>query len=49
MSYGIEPIFQEVVSPATHVNLVVQQNTISIKHATNLVRGLEFDDGLKSE
>ncbi|GAB2667514.1 AAA family ATPase [Vibrio panuliri] len=49
MSRGIEHTFQQVVSPATHVYLVLQQNITSVKHATDLVRSLEFDYGLKSE
>ncbi|WP_418113500.1 hypothetical protein RJD40_11990 [Vibrio scophthalmi] len=49
MSHGIEPVFQQIISPATHIYLVLQQNITSVKHATNLVRSLEFDYGLKSE
>lgn len=49
MSRGIEHTFQQIVSPATHVYLVLQQNITSVKHATELVRSLEFDYGLKSE
>lgn len=49
MSRGIENTFQQIVSPATHVYLVLQQNITSMKHATELVRSLEFDYGLKRE
>lgn len=49
MSHGIEPVFQQIISPATHIYLVLQQDITSVKHATNLVRSLEFDYGLKSE
>ncbi|HAS64539.1 MAG TPA: type II secretion protein [Vibrio sp.] len=49
MSRGIEHTFQQIVSPATQVYLVLQQNITSVKHATELVRSLEFDYGLKSE
>lgn len=49
MSRGIEHTFQQVVSPATHVYLVLQQNITSVKHATDLVRSLEFDYGLRSD
>ena len=43
MSHGIDHTFQQIISPATHVFLVVQQNVTSIKHASNYARILELD------
>jgi pilus assembly protein CpaE len=48
MSHGIEHVFQKVVSPATHIFLVMQQNVTSVKHAVNYVRALELDYGLNN-
>lgn len=49
MSQGIENRFQQIVSPATHVFLVMQQNITSVKHASSYARRLEFDYGLRNE
>jgi pilus assembly protein CpaE len=48
MSHGIEHAYQQIISPATHVFLVLQQNVTSIKHASNYVRSLELDYGLSN-
>lgn len=46
MSGGVEHMFQKIVSPATRVFLVMQQNVISVKHASQYLRSLEYDFGL---
>ncbi|OIN25713.1 AAA family ATPase [Vibrio barjaei] len=44
-SRGIEPAFANLVTPATRVFLVIQQNYMSLKNANQLVRSLKFDFG----
>nr|WP_206747373.1 AAA family ATPase [Vibrio sp. 10N.286.48.B7] len=44
-SRGIEPTFANLVTPATRVFLVIQQNYMSLKNANQLVRSLKFDFG----
>ncbi|MCA0934760.1 AAA family ATPase [Vibrio alginolyticus] len=48
MSHGIEHVFQHVVSPASYIYLVMQQNVTSIKHAGNYIKSLQLDYGLSS-
>ena len=48
MSHGVEHVFQQIVSPATHIFLVMQQNVTSVKHAVNYIRTLELDYGLNN-
>lgn len=49
MSNGVEHVFQHIVSPASYVYLVMQQNVTSIKHAANYVKTLQFDHHLSGE
>ncbi|HDU8586862.1 TPA: AAA family ATPase [Vibrio alginolyticus] len=48
MSHGVEHVYQKIVSPATHVFLIMQQNVTSVKHAVSYIRSLELDYGLSS-
>ncbi|MFH4683876.1 AAA family ATPase [Vibrio diabolicus] len=48
MSHGVEHVYQQIVSPATHVFLIMQQNVTSVKHAVSYIRSLELDYGLSS-
>ncbi len=48
MSHGIEHVFQHVVSPASYIYLVMQQNVTSIRHASNYIKSLQLDYGLSS-
>ncbi|MGI3060824.1 AAA family ATPase [Vibrio alginolyticus] len=48
LSHGVEHVYQQIVSPATHVFLILQQNVTSVKHAVSYIRSLELDYGLSS-
>lgn len=48
-SRGIEPAFANLVTPATKVFLVIQQNYMSLKNANQLFRSLKFDFGHDEE
>lgn len=48
LSHGVEHVYQQIVSPATHVFLIMQQNVTSVKHAVSYIRSLELDYGLSS-
>ncbi|MCS0447384.1 AAA family ATPase [Vibrio diabolicus] len=48
LSHGVEHVYQQIVSPATHIFLIMQQNVTSVKHAVNYIRSLELDYGLSS-
>lgn len=48
-SRGIEPAFANLVTPATRVFLVIQQNYMSLKNANQLFRSLKFDFGHDEE
>ncbi|MEF1309658.1 AAA family ATPase [Vibrio mytili] len=49
MSNGVEHVFQHIVSPASYVYLVMQQNVTSIKHAANYVKTLQLDHHLSGD
>ncbi|WP_423839802.1 AAA family ATPase [Vibrio mytili] len=49
MSNGVEHVFQHIVSPASYVYLVMQQNVTSIKHAANYLKTLQFDHHLSGD
>ncbi len=48
LSHGVEHVYQQIVSPATHIFLIMQQNVTSVKHAVSYIRSLELDYGLSS-
>lgn len=48
-SRGIEPTFANLVTPATRIFLVLQQNYMSLKNANNLVKSLKFEFGHSEE
>ncbi|HCE1498725.1 AAA family ATPase [Vibrio parahaemolyticus] len=48
LSHGVDHVYQQIVSPATHIFLIMQQNVTSVKHAVNYIRSLELDYGLSN-
>ncbi|MBE4474696.1 AAA family ATPase, partial [Vibrio parahaemolyticus] len=46
LSHGVDHVYQQIVSPATHIFLIMQQNVTSVKHAVSYIRSLELDYGL---
>ncbi|TOP93097.1 AAA family ATPase [Vibrio parahaemolyticus] len=48
LSHGVDHVYQQIVSPATHIFLIMQQNVTSVKHAVSYIRSLELDYGLSN-
>ncbi|WP_229620635.1 AAA family ATPase [Vibrio parahaemolyticus] len=48
LSHGVDHVYQHIVSPATHIFLIMQQNVTSVKHAVSYIRSLELDYGLSN-
>ena len=49
MSRGLDRIFSSVVSPATKIFLITQQNLVAIKNTTQLMKLLTFEFGVAKE
>ncbi|MGR5285692.1 AAA family ATPase [Vibrio maritimus] len=48
-SRGVEPTFAPLITPATKLFLVVQQNYMSLKNASQLSKSLKYEYGLTTE
>lgn len=48
LSHGVDHVYQQIVSPATHIFLIMQQNVTSVKHAVSYIRSLELDYDLSN-
>lgn len=49
LSRGIEHFYTPLIAPASRVYLVSQQNLISIKHSSELVRALQLEYGINKD
>ncbi|WP_114788043.1 AAA family ATPase [Vibrio tetraodonis] len=49
MSRGLDRIFSSVVSPATKIFLITQQNLVAIKNTTQLMKLMTFEYGVSKE
>jgi len=48
-SRGLDHVFASAISPATKALLVMQQNLVSVKNTSRLIKSLKFEYGLQSD